>query len=75
MKIEIPFFSHDLWFSWEQVGKLRLAFVTTQAHSLQMLPCPGPLALLGTGLLGHTGLVVVLGTLAVLTWSAPAGEA
>lgn len=37
MKIETLFFSHDLWSPWEQVGELRLAFVTTQAHSLQML--------------------------------------
>lgn len=43
MKIQTLFFSHDLWSPWEQVGKLRLASVTTQAHSLQMLPCPGPL--------------------------------
>lgn len=29
-----------------QVGKLRLAFVTTQAYNLQMFPCLGHLAVL-----------------------------
>lgn len=81
MKLEALLFHMTFGPLGGQVGKLRLVFVT--AYNCSVCKCshvwvPWPCWVWFTGVvghLGHTGMVLVLGTLAVLTWSTPTGEA